>query len=317
MRFRQQMLLVIAGVLLTISTLLCAQWILSKRLLLATDQAYQQGLALSQSINTAREAQVNFQRQVQEWKNVLIRGQDSALKQKYWSAFQAREADMRRLLQDLHTQYETLGLRPQQQHIQELLRAHQTLGQQYRQALQPYPSIDAHAQQQIDQAVRGIDRATSKGVDTLVLALEQQVQQRFVHEANRVQEDTHTFFALMVGISIMLTLSLIGIFLWAIKGMLSKLGADPEHAVAATARIATGDLSERLQVHSPHSLIGALDMMQLRLRNIYLAIQAVSHDLKTRVIDLPIGHERDAVQQDIERLQVAINRIKLERQEHV
>lgn len=317
MRFRQQMLLVIAGVLLTISTLLCAQWILSKRLLLATDQAYQQGLALSQSINTAREAQVNFQRQVQEWKNVLIRGQDSALKQKYWTAFQAREADMRRLLQDLHTQYETLGLRPQQQHIQELLRAHQTLGQQYRQALQPYPNIDAHAQQQIDQAVRGIDRATSKGVDTLVLALEQQVQQRFVQEANRVQEDTHTFFALMVGISIMLTLSLIGIFLWAIKGMLSKLGADPEHAVAATARIATGDLSERLQVHSPHSLIGALDMMQLRLRNIYLAIQAVSHDLKTRVIDLPIGHERDAVQQDIERLQVAINRIKLERQEHV
>lgn len=317
MRFRQQMLLVIAGVLLTISTLLCAQWILSKRLLLATDQAYQQGLALSQSINTAREAQVNFQRQVQEWKNVLIRGQDSALKQKYWTAFQAREADMRRLLQDLHTQYETLGLRPQQQHIQELLRAHQTLGQQYRQALQPYPNIDAHAQQQIDQAVRGIDRATSKGVDTLVLELEQQVQQRFVQEANRVQDQTHTFFALMVGISIMLTLSLIGIFLWAIKGMLSKLGADPEQAVAATARIATGDLSERLQVHSPHSLIGALDMMQLRLRNIYLAIQAVSHDLKTRVIDLPIGHERDAVQQDIERLQVAINRIKLERQESV
>lgn len=316
MRFRQQMLLVIAGVLLTISTLLCAQWILSKRLLLATDQAYQQGLALSQSINTAREAQVNFQRQVQEWKNVLIRGQDSALKQKYWSAFQAREADMRRLLQDLHTQCETLGLRSQQQHIQELLRAHQTLGQQYRQALQPYPSIDAHAQQQIDQAVRGIDRATSKGVDTLVLALEQQVQQRFVHEANRVQEDTHTFFALMVGISIMLTLSLIGIFLWAIKGMLSKLGADPEHAVAATARIATGDLSERLQVHSPHSLIGALDMMQLRLRNISLAIQAVSNDLKARVVYLPIGHEREAVQQDIERLQVAINRIKLERQEH-
>jgi uncharacterized protein YpbB len=87
--------------------------------------------------------------------------------------------------------------------------------------------------------------------------------------------------------------------------------------VAATARIATGDLTERLSVDSPHSLIGALDMMQLRLRNIYLAIQAVSNDLKARVVYLPMGHEREAVQQDIERLQVAINRIKLERQERV
>jgi hypothetical protein len=58
-------------------------------------------------------------------------------------------------------------------------------------------------------------------------------------------------------------------------------------------------------------------MMQLRLRNIYLAIQAVSQDLKTRVVSLPMGHEREAVQQDIERLQVAINRIKLERQERM
>lgn len=317
MRFRQQMLLVVAGVLLTIGTLLGAQWVLSKQLLLATDQAYQQGVQLSQSINTAREAQINFQRQVQEWKNILIRGQDAELKHKYWTAFAAREADMDRLLNDLHGQFDQLGLHAEQPKIKALLQAHHALGQQYRQALAPYTVIDAQAQQQIDQSVRGIDRATSKGIDNLVLELEQLVKQRFVHDAQRVHTDTHAFFWVMVSISVLLTLGLIGVFLWAIKGMLSKLGADPEHAVAATARIATGDLTERLSVESPHSLIGALDMMQLRLRNIYLAIQAVSNDLKARVVYLPMGHEREAVQQDIERLQVAINRIKLERQEGV
>lgn len=317
MRFRQHMLLVIAGVLLTVSTLLCAQWMLSKRLLLATDQAYHQGLTLSASINTAREAQINFQRQVQEWRNVLIRGQDPALKHKYWSAFQARESDMDRLLLALDQQFAQLGLQQQQDHIKALLRAHQLLGQQYRQALQPYPTIDAIAQQQIDHAVKGIDRPTSKGIDDLVLTLEQQVQQRFIREAQQVKQETSTFFWLMVCLSTLLTLALIFTFLWAIKRMLNILGADPEQAVAATARIATGDLTERLHVDNTHSLIGALDMMQLRLRNIYLAIQAVSQDLKTRVVSLPMGHEREAVQQDIERLQVAINRIKLERQERM
>ncbi len=42
----------------------------------------------------ADEANLNFKIQVQEWKNVLLRGADSSAMDKYWGAFQKQEAEV-------------------------------------------------------------------------------------------------------------------------------------------------------------------------------------------------------------------------------
>ena len=49
--------------------------------------AMARSVALSQSIDTARSAQVEFKIQVQEWKNILVRGNDPAQLDKYSKAF--------------------------------------------------------------------------------------------------------------------------------------------------------------------------------------------------------------------------------------
>ena len=67
MSFRSRIYALMAGIV----ALVLAGWWMSGRALSATDTAYTEGLKLARAIDNARSAQVNFQRQVQEWKNVL------------------------------------------------------------------------------------------------------------------------------------------------------------------------------------------------------------------------------------------------------
>ena len=56
----------------------------------ATSNAVSQGIFIRTNDNT-RQAQVNFQHQVQEWKNILYRGNNSGLHSQYLKQFESRE----------------------------------------------------------------------------------------------------------------------------------------------------------------------------------------------------------------------------------
>jgi CHASE3 domain sensor protein len=57
---------------------------------------YREGVALAQTNSlTAQVIETNFKKQVQEWKDTLLRGKDPAALDKYWSAFHQREKYVR------------------------------------------------------------------------------------------------------------------------------------------------------------------------------------------------------------------------------
>ena len=56
---------------------------------------------LVHAVDSARLAQVSFKKQVQEWKNVLLRGQERELYDKHLAAFEMEERRVRDNLKDL------------------------------------------------------------------------------------------------------------------------------------------------------------------------------------------------------------------------
>ncbi|PZW49093.1 hypothetical protein C8P66_103119 [Humitalea rosea] len=117
--------------------------------------------ALTEQRDNARQIEVAFKVQVQEWKNILLRGYDPALRARYQAAFAERRADVAVGLAALAGTPEA----------GRLAAAHAVLGQAYDAALASADLTTAEGVRAADAAVRGADREVQEQLDGLAEAL--------------------------------------------------------------------------------------------------------------------------------------------------
>ncbi len=101
---------------------------------------------------------LNFKKQVQEWKNVLIRGHDSKQLEKYWGKFQKTEAAIQ------VTGTELLGQLDNEQAaelVSKFIDEHAKMGAAYRKGLEDFKAANFDHKLG-DKAVKGIDRAPTQ-----------------------------------------------------------------------------------------------------------------------------------------------------------
>lgn len=120
------------------------------------------------SAQISDQMNIEFKRQVQEWKNVLIRGNDDDQRNKYWGRFQEQEDKIQtlgdQLLPLIQNQPEFADM------ARDFLSSHVTMGQAYRTGFNDF--VDADYNHTIgDKAVSGIDREPSALLDSLSDAL--------------------------------------------------------------------------------------------------------------------------------------------------
>lgn len=131
-------------------------------------------LARLQSFHDAQiaavQTQVNFKTQVQEWKNLLLRGASAQDRATYLARFEQRETDVRSGLAALQTHLAALALDPAD--ATRLAADHATLGTAYRNALDAYRPADPASAFAVDASIRGIDRALNEAIDTLAHTVE-------------------------------------------------------------------------------------------------------------------------------------------------
>lgn len=112
--------------------------------------------------------QVHFKKQVQEWKNILIRGHQEDLFARYFEQFQHQEQLTRQSTERLLQLLEPESASWQAAYI--FQQAHEVLGGQYRQALNRVHKITGSSYIEIDREVRGIDRQPTELMDQVVAA---------------------------------------------------------------------------------------------------------------------------------------------------
>lgn len=163
---RSKMLLLFVASVLLLASLGGASFLLQRTLVGEIDTSVATGKASTNMVATARSAHVNFQRQVQEWKNVLIRGNDPELYAKHSKAFRERAADVQKELATAKQQMAAQGMSTTL--ITTLQKDHADMLDKYLAALATFNAAIPETGKQVDVQVRGVDRATSGNFDKLI-----------------------------------------------------------------------------------------------------------------------------------------------------
>ncbi len=182
------------------------------------------------------EANLEFKIQVQEWKNVLLRGKNPEQRNKYWAQFQAQERKVQELLGQLQrASAQSSSLSGQ---IARLQNEHRLLGEAYRKGFDAFVAADADPTAG-DAAVAGIDRAASAQMSELV----GQLRQTAARQSTEIREGAGS--AALTGVLVMLLASaLVGLLsLWLVnRNIIEPTRSLIEHI----ARLSQGQFANRV-----------------------------------------------------------------------
>jgi methyl-accepting chemotaxis protein len=289
----------------------------------ALDQVHRaalEGDAVTRANDAARSAQVHFKKQVQEWKNVLLRGFDPEMLARYLKGFDDEENAVRA---DLHRLREMAGAADGgvTARIDSLLAVHGVLGERYREALESYDGDDPLAHRRVDQAVRGIDRAPTDAMDSLVVHIQRAGEARLAEVDRRSRA---LMWRMLAGTgALLLAFSLLA--LWLASRIVDGIARPLRGLTQSAEHVAAGDLRHALAVEGEDELarLGrAFDRMTGELRGVIGPLAETSarlgeasgtlagiagetgvaaHELKTTIghIAAGAGHQADAAQRTV------------------
>ena len=186
----------------------------------------------------------DFKTQVQEWKNVLLRGKKESDRNKYWQRFQAREADSQSALRALRN---SSALSDENRNlIDRFLRAHSTMAEKYREGYQAFtesnfdPSVG-------DAYVRGIDREPAKLLNELAANIGSDAKLVMEDMSKATRKRMWSILLVSVGLSVFC--------IWYVVGRLRKEVIKPTKLIAKSLKaLETNDYSFSLDYTSDHEL---------------------------------------------------------------
>lgn len=119
----------------------------------------------------AEQARADFKTQVQEWKNLLLRGQKETDFTRYRNQFETRAAEVRSGLEGIAHQLDELG--QDSTAVGGLITEHDELNRKYAAALLQHDNRDPAAASATDAIVRGADRPLNDRIEAFATHVRQ------------------------------------------------------------------------------------------------------------------------------------------------
>ena len=268
------------------------------------DSAAATAAHVNQSGDAARSAQVHFKKQVQEWKNLLLRGHEPAARARYLAAFAAEEAQVRAELERLRALRARQGLATPE--VEALLATHAELGRRYRAAVGARDLAAPGAPREIDRAVRGIDREPTDRMDRLVAGIAEQGSAQLRRTREEARRAFWRSFALLAAVLAAGVAVSVAVAVGVVRGIARSLRSLVRHVE----RVAAGDLTGTVPVHGSDEaarVAVAANQMVAGLRGLVEPIRRASERLAENGERIGTRSEETAV--SLAQLRAAIEEI--------
>jgi len=205
-------------------------------------------------------ATVRFEQQIQEWRNVLLRGNDPALLEKHWAAFLQDETEVKGAISEARhaVTYDDLAAK-----LDDFISAHEDAGQRFRAGLETFKSsgFDPRAG---DKAVDGMDRTATDRLLNAEAASRERGAKAVTAAVDRAR---YAYLGAAASCVVVVVLALVVLWLFVRRSVVRPL----HQAIEFAERIAQGDLSASVRSRSRDEagqLLDALSRMNGALKDI-------------------------------------------------
>lgn len=183
------------------------------------------------------ELVVKFKKQVQEWKNVLLRGHDDEQREKYWGRFKNLEAEIQSEAAELLVQRRG---QPGASQLQDFLEAHKDMAQGYQAGYDAFVA-SGYIHTVGDAEVKGIDRAPTKTLEEAAKIIGEVAEQSSNAAVTRATDAVGVAIPLLL----MVTVLAVAAGFFALRHFLTTPFKRLQHQLSL---FGEGDFSERLHI---------------------------------------------------------------------
>ncbi len=242
---------------------------------------------VQQAVNLSRKAQVDFKIQVQEWKDLLIRGGDAQDYEKYSKAFDASAATVQEDFKQLAPLMKAIGLTTR--NIDKAAAEHDILLQKYKEALKSYDRADPARTTAVDRQVRGIDRVPTSNIDDIVKEIRERSDVLAGETVQTAKDERSRLVTWLLVVALLAVAASLSLGWYVTRGIVGPL----QSATELAERVAGGDLTTRIESAARDEtgrLLSALSKMSRALSSLVAEVRAGAHAVTTASTEIAAGN---------------------------
>ncbi len=252
----------------------------------ATNQRMATGMetarTFTKAVRNADSTELYFKKQVQGWKDTLLRGYTPAGFAKYHQDFLDQDSGVLRTGEELRAVMAKLNLDTTK--VDEFMQTHSELDARYATALGHYGSGDMQSVHKVDKMVNGMDRAPTTYIDSIAASLQKKEESALVQMMKDAESRySAVLFSSLFIIAIGVVLGLVVSFL-----LIRSITGPLNEALMVSNSLAQGDLEIDINVKSSDETGQLLASMKKMLDK----LRATVSDVKSAAENVAAGSQQ-------------------------